>query len=65
MRKSVFITGGSKGIGAACVELFSKNGFAIAFVYGKDNKAAQKLAAKTSALAIKADVSDVEQIEGL
>jgi len=32
-------------------------------VHGKDNKAAQKLAAKTSALAIKADVSDVEQIE--
>ena len=63
MRKSVFITGGSKGIGAACVELFSKNGFAVAFVYEKDNKAAQKLAAKTSALAIKADVSDVEQIE--
>ena len=63
MRKSVFITGGSKGIGAACVELFSKNGFAVAFVYGEDNKAAQKLAAKTSALAIKADVSDVEQIE--
>ncbi len=63
MRKSVFITGGSKGIGAACVELFSKNGFAVAFVYGKDNKAAQKLAAKTSALAIKADVSDVKQIE--
>lgn len=63
MRKSVFITGGSKGIGAACVELFSKNGFAVAFVYGKDNKAAQKLAAKTSSLAIKADVSDVEQIE--
>ena len=63
MRKSVFITGGSKGIGAACVELFSKNGFAVAFVYGKDNKAAHKLAAKTSALAIKADVSDVEQIE--
>jgi len=63
MRKSVFITGGSKGIGAACVELFSKNGFAVAFVYGKDNKAAQKLAAKTSALAIKADVSDAEQIE--
>lgn len=63
MRKSVFITGGSKGIGAACVELFSKNGFAVAFVYGKDNKVAQKLAAKTSALAIKADVSDVEQIE--
>ena len=63
MRKSVFITGGSKGIGAACVELFSKNGFAVAFVYGKDNKAAQKLAAKTSALAIKADVSDVGQIE--
>ena len=63
MRKSVFITGGSRGIGAACVELFSKNGFAVAFVYGKDNKAAQKLAAKTSALAIKADVSDTKQIE--
>ena len=33
MRKSVFITGGSRGIGAACVELFSKNGFSVAFAY--------------------------------
>ena len=63
MRKSVFITGGSRGIGAACVELFSKNGFSVAFAYGSDDKAAQKLAAKTSALAIKADVSDAKQIE--
>lgn len=63
MRKSVFITGGSRGIGAACVELFSKNGFAVAFAYGNDDRAAQKLAAKTSALAIKADVSDAKQIE--
>ena len=63
MRKSVFITGGSRGIGAACVELFSKNGFSVAFAYGNDDKAAQKLAAKTSALAIKADVSDAKQIE--
>ena len=63
MRKSVFITGGSRGIGAACVELFSKNGFSVAFAYGSDDKAAQKLAAKTSALAIKADVSDTKQIE--
>ena len=63
MRKSVFITGGSRGIGAACVELFSKNGFAVAFAYGNDDRAAQKLAAKTSALAIKADVSNAKQIE--
>ncbi len=63
MRKSVFITGGSRGIGAACVELFSKNGFSVAFAYGSDDKAAQKLAAKTSALAIKADVSDAKRIE--
>ena len=63
MRKSVFITGGSRGIGAACVELFSKNGFSVAFAYGSDDRAAQKLVAKTSALAIKADVSDAKQIE--
>ena len=31
--KTVLITGGSRGIGRAMVELFSKNGYAVAFTY--------------------------------
>lgn len=62
MRKSVFITGGSRGIGAACVELFSKAGYSVAFAYRSDDEAAKNLASRTSALAIKADVSNDDDI---
>ena len=35
MAKNVFITGGSRGIGAECVRLFSENGYRVAFSYLK------------------------------
>jgi len=58
--KNVIITGGSRGIGRAAVELFTKNGDSVAFLYRADDRAAEEITQKTGAFAIKADVSDPE-----
>ncbi len=53
--QSVLITGGSRGIGRAMVELFAKEGYRVAFTYLSSEKAARELSARTGALAILAD----------
>ena len=53
--KTVLITGGSRGIGKAMVELFSEHGYAVAFTYKSSDEAASLISEKTGALAIKAD----------
>ena len=53
--KNVLITGGSRGIGRAMVELFAERGYRVAFTYKKSDEAALELEKKTGALAIKAD----------
>ncbi len=55
---NVLITGGSRGIGAACVRKYANEGFRVVFLYEKSSEAAQKLADETGALAIRCDVSD-------
>ena len=41
--KAVFITGGSGGIGRACVKLLASQGYRVAFTYNKNEGAAKKL----------------------
>ena len=53
--KTVLITGGSRGIGRAMVELFSKNGYCVAFTYKNSENEAKSLAEATGAICIKAD----------
>ena len=60
--KSVLITGGSRGIGKAMVELFSKNGYMVAFTYKSSDEAAAALSDELGALAIKADSECEEDI---
>ena len=55
---TVVITGGSRGIGAAAVELFSAKGHQVYFLYEKNHEAAKTVAEKTGAIAICCDVSD-------
>ena len=43
MAKCVVITGGSRGIGKACVEKFAANGFNVIFSYLKEEEKALKL----------------------
>ncbi|MBQ5725703.1 MAG: SDR family oxidoreductase [Clostridia bacterium] len=61
--KKIIITGGSRGIGRACVELFSENDCAVAFIYRDNDDAADDCALETGAYAIKADISDPVEAE--
>ncbi len=54
----VLVTGGSRGIGRACVERFSADGHQVAFLYRSSREAAETLAKKTGAVAVQADLSD-------
>lgn len=55
---NVVITGGSRGIGAAAVELFAARGDRVWFLYEKNHEAADSVAHKTGATAICCDVAD-------
>lgn len=52
------ITGGSRGIGAAAVELFSARGYKVYFLYEKNHAAAETVSQKTGATAICCDVAN-------
>lgn len=54
----VVITGGSRGIGAAAVELFSARGDQVTFLYEKEHNAAAEVAQRTGATAICCDISN-------
>lgn len=58
----VLITGGSRGIGAACVRAFAARGAKVAFLYARASEAAEALAAETGAVALRADVADREAV---
>ena len=58
----VLISGGSRGIGAALVRAFVKNGDAVAFLYRQSDAAANAVAAETGAAAIRCDVSDADAV---
>ena len=60
---SVVITGGSRGIGAQAVRLFSARGDRVYFLYEKNHAAAQAVAAETGATAICCDVADGEAVK--
>ena len=56
--RTVVITGGSRGIGAAAVAWFAGLGDRVFFLYEKNHAAASAVAEKTGAVAICCDVSD-------
>ena len=62
MERKVLITGGSRGIGAAAVELFAQQGHKVWFLYEKEHDAAQAVAQKTGATPICCDVSDGQAV---
>ena len=61
--KSVVITGGSRGIGAAAVERFAARGDRVWFLYEKNHDAAAEVARRTGAIPICCDVADREAVE--
>ena len=61
--KTVVITGGSRGIGAAAVELFAARGDRVFFLYEKNHEAANAVAEKTGATPICCDVADGKAVK--
>ena len=63
--KNVFITGGSRGIGEACVRLFSSKGFKVFFTYLNNEDKALEICAQTGAKCYKCDVSSFKEMSAV
>ena len=61
MRK-VIISGGTRGIGLACVKEFCNNGDKVAFIYKKSDYKAEEIAKAYGAYPIRADISREEDV---
>ena len=55
---NILITGGSRGIGRACVERFTREGHAVTFLYRACEERAKAVADSTGAACVRCDVSD-------
>lgn len=58
----VLITGGSRGIGAACVRAFAAQGDRVVFLYRSSDDCAEALTKETGAQAIRVDITDPDAI---
>ena len=56
------ITGGSRGIGRAAVELYTARGDRVYFLYEKEHGAAREVSSRTGATAICCDVADGDAV---
>jgi len=64
--KLVLITGGSRGIGAACARIFSENGYFVALNYNKSEAQANALSQELKNVqCFRADVSHANEVEML
>lgn len=60
---TVLITGASRGIGAATAREFARCGYRVIVNYNKSKAEAEKVAAETGGIAIKADVGNAAEVE--
>ena len=61
--RTVVVTGGSRGIGAAIVARFAARGDRVYFLYEKNHQAAKAVSEKTGAIAMCCDVADGAQVK--
>lgn len=60
--KNVLITGGTKGIGEACAELFAKKNYRVFIIYREDDEKAKQMEKELSCIAYKADICRNDEI---
>ncbi len=66
MTKTVFVTGGARGIGKAISELFYENGYNVAVNYNNSIREAEELQKKLPGILIlKGDVSNEDDVRGM
>ena len=63
MRKTVWVTGGSRGLGAAAVRACALDGWRVAFSYRSRTLEAEASAAETGALAVRADMTARDAVQ--
>ncbi|MEU8245777.1 SDR family oxidoreductase [Nonomuraea sp. NPDC048916] len=63
--KGALVTGGSRGIGRAIVERLTADGADVVFSYHTNAEAAEQVAERTGALAVRADQGSEEDLERL
>lgn len=63
--RTVVITGGTRGIGAAAVRRFAQNGDRVCFLYEKRADLAEKMERETGAKGYLCDVSDEERVKAV
>lgn len=59
---NILISGGSRGIGKACVERFVRDGHKVAFLYHKNKAAAEAVASEYGALPFCVDITNADEI---
>ena len=63
--KTALITGGSRGIGAACARKLAAEGCRVAVNYNRSRVQAEALAEELGGIAVQADVADPEQVKSM
>ena len=63
--KGVLVTGGSGGIGSACVRAFAAEGARVAVHWHRGEERAQALATETGGVALQADLTDERDVDRL
>lgn len=61
--KTVLVTGGTRGIGFACVEKFSAEGWNVALLYKNSDTQAEEISRKMNAFCVKCDVSSSTEVK--
>ena len=59
--RRILISGGARGIGAACVRAFCEAGDRVAFLYHSRDDAAMALCAETGALSLRCDLASPDE----
>ncbi|MBI1327098.1 MAG: acetoacetyl-CoA reductase [Alphaproteobacteria bacterium] len=63
MQRVAVVTGGTRGIGFSITKTLAAEGYKVAALYHGNDEAAQKCAAETGAMVVKADVGDYAACE--
>lgn len=61
--RRVIISGGTRGIGLACVKAFCENGDKVAFFYKTSSYKAEEIAKRYGAIPIRADISSEAEVK--